>query len=197
MASLQSIVFVVQVILTFVPNITTLESNATGAQSNTTHCNTCWSLTSSGQCQNTSKSEPCSPEQLDSTMNKMRLIHAPTTEQSISGSTMAEHPLQQYRCFTLSASSGTGDSKKVFYAKGCTTVAGDLCASWTKEKSATCTTCTGNNCNAATPMEVSHSASIKLNNKNCTSSNSNRVVAINSSFSWMVGITLLSSVLNY
>uniref|UniRef100_A0A182WCU3 Uncharacterized protein n=1 Tax=Anopheles minimus TaxID=112268 RepID=A0A182WCU3_9DIPT len=155
-------------------------SSSLRSGSNTTLCNSCWSLQSAAQCQNTSKSEPCTPEQLDSTMSKMRSIHAPTPEQSLSGLATNEHPLQQYRCFTLSASSGNGESKKVFYAKGCTTMAGDLCAGWAKEKSATCTHCAGNNCNAAPPMEMSHNVSAKLNNKTCSSSNGIRAGVINS-----------------
>ncbi|XP_052895319.1 uncharacterized protein LOC128302520 [Anopheles moucheti] len=193
MVSHHTIVFVVQVLLTCVPNINTLESIASGPQSNTTLCNVCWSLASAGQCQNTTKSEPCSPEQLDSAMGKIRLIHASKPEQASANSTINEHQSQQYRCFTLSASSGIGESKKVFYAKGCTTMASDLCAGWVKEKSATCALCTGNNCNAAAPIEISHSAPIKLNNKTCTSSNSNRAALVNSSFHWMVGITALGS----
>uniref|UniRef100_A0A182M522 Uncharacterized protein n=1 Tax=Anopheles culicifacies TaxID=139723 RepID=A0A182M522_9DIPT len=141
-------------------------ATGTAPPSNQTLCNSCWSLVSAAQCQNTSKPEPCTPELLDTTASKMRSIHAPTPEQSLAG----EHPLQQYRCFTLSAATGNGTSRKVFYAKGCTAVVSDLCAGWAKEKGAICTNCTGNNCNAAPPVEISANVSAKLNNKNCSSS---------------------------
>uniref|UniRef100_A0A182SBS0 Uncharacterized protein n=1 Tax=Anopheles maculatus TaxID=74869 RepID=A0A182SBS0_9DIPT len=119
---------------------------------NSSQCNVCWSLVGAAECQNSSKSEPCSPEQLDSTMSKMRMIHPQTPGGNLSTASVNEHHVP-YRCFTLSASTGNGDTKKVFYAKGCTTTAGDLCAGWVKEKSATCVLCTGNNCNTAAPMD--------------------------------------------
>uniref|UniRef100_A0A182QZX7 Uncharacterized protein n=1 Tax=Anopheles farauti TaxID=69004 RepID=A0A182QZX7_9DIPT len=85
-------------------------------------------------------------------MTRMRLIHPSTTEQNLSTPVGDEQP---FRCYTLSASTGKGETKKHFYAKGCTTETSDPCSGWAKEKGgASCSLCTGNNCNAPVPTEI-------------------------------------------
>ncbi|XP_035912396.1 uncharacterized protein LOC118512282 isoform X2 [Anopheles stephensi] len=154
MGSYSTAAFVLQVLLALVPTITALEESHASSGSQATNapvqCNVCWSLVSAAQCQNSSKSEPCSPEQLDSTVSKLRMIHPQTPDGSLPAAGQVP-----YRCFTLSATAGNGEAKQVFYAKGCTTTTADLCAGWAKAKSerAACTLCTGNNCNTAAPME--------------------------------------------
>ncbi|XP_061499314.1 uncharacterized protein LOC133391234 [Anopheles gambiae] len=184
----RNIVFTVYLILAFVQKIKAQEATAPGNHTTTIQCHVCWSLESAAQCQHSSKSEPCNPHQLEATGKKLRLIHPHTPEQ---GSTNERLQLEQYRCFTLSASAGKGEAKKVFYAKGCTMAANDPCSNWAKEKSASCSVCKGNNCNAPMPVDISHVA-IKASKKNCTASNSS-TTAENSRFYWIIGMAIVSS----
>ncbi|KFB42682.1 hypothetical protein ZHAS_00010418 [Anopheles sinensis] len=118
-------------------------------------CSVCWSTESAGHCQHGVKTEPCSDDQLDATVSKLRLIN-PTARMPVAdNSSTGGHLGRQHKCYTLSATTGgVGASRKVFYAKGCTTAAIDPCAGWAKENGGDCELCTGSNCNAAAPVEL-------------------------------------------
>uniref|UniRef100_A0AAG5D0L8 Salivary secreted peptide n=1 Tax=Anopheles atroparvus TaxID=41427 RepID=A0AAG5D0L8_ANOAO len=156
-------------------------------------CSVCWSTESAAQCQHAAKSEACNDEQLNTTVTNLRLINPSSlaAENSTSGAHRTEH--RHYGCFTLSAATGTGDSRKVFYAKGCTVAPIDPCIGWAKEKG-DCALCSGINCNAAAPVEqVRGEASMKGK----TNHSSSGTIGIYSSWTMFVvtgAITLVGCV---
>ncbi|XP_058120139.1 uncharacterized protein LOC131262206 [Anopheles coustani] len=151
------IAFTVVLFLLSICSAEKTESTSEGTPHSTSvvqqQCSVCWSTESAGHCQHGAKTEPCSDDQLDATVSKLRLINPAAKVHVADNSSTGGHQGMQHKCYTLSATTGVGASRKVFYAKGCTTAAIDPCTGWAKENG-DCELCTGSNCNAAAPVEL-------------------------------------------
>ncbi|XP_050093767.1 uncharacterized protein LOC126576506 [Anopheles aquasalis] len=135
-----------------------------GVQENSTHeakthhghpllCHVCWSTVSAGNCQNVSRSEPCTPTGMDTVVGKLapQNVSSSLAELPVGGGASAGSKKDgvRYRCFTLAyAPPGIEANQSAIYAKGCTTNTLDPCAGLQKPN-ASCSFCTANNCNAA------------------------------------------------
>ncbi|XP_035794200.1 uncharacterized protein LOC118467607 isoform X1 [Anopheles albimanus] len=149
--------------------ISTIFDQAGAVQENSTHevalpakphnghqllCHVCWSTVSTVNCQNVSKSEPCTPTGMETVVGKLapqNVSSSPTELTLPGGAAGSKQDAVRYRCFTLTYTAPTtaeADHQSAIYAKGCTTISFDPCAGL-QGGNASCTFCAGNNCNAA------------------------------------------------